>query len=242
MGEDLVIGYYGMPHFIQANCPVEVVNNRFTISVSADMISTSGMGGSVLVIGVDSAAAESCILSVRRAGEAEWTVEDEPWTNYTPTAALAPYTLPAGAQIREFDLTARYTLVFNEADGFYHKDSADGPLVLVRLGENGKYLDCFKTILENSGVCKYFFDEKGDFVKKESYDQCLLEYIQYMDEDSGLYPLTEDLKYIIQQRGEYAGWFDTAHPFYLFKDENGSLIPGIDPETSWLFMCCYLAD
>ena len=97
----------------------------------------------------------------------------------------------------------------------------------------------FQTILEHSGVNKYFYDENGNFVKKEKYDDCLLKYFEVMDEKTGLYPLTEDLKYIIQSRGEYSGWFDTTKDLYLFKDENGNKVPGINEEISWLFFCCY---
>ena len=92
-----------------------------------------------------------------------------------------------------------------------------------------------------SGVSKYFYDENGEFVKKEKYDDCLLKYFEIMDEESGLYPLTEDLKYIIQSRGEYSGWFDINNSLYLFKDEQGNKVPGINSEISWLFICCYCA-
>lgn len=236
----LTIGYYGMPHFIQDNDLSDRTGETFTMSIKADMIGDSFSAS--LVLGVDANDAENCVITINRIGDPDWTVEDEPWIYYQPTAELSPYVLPAGALVKEFDLTAKYTLVYNEADGFYHLNTADGPLVLVRLGKDGVYLDSFKTILDKSGVCKYFFDENETFVKRESYDGCLTEYFQYMDEESGLYPLTEDLKYIIQQRGEYVGWFDPERPMYLFKDANGINIPGIDPETSWLFMCCYLAE
>lgn len=232
------IGYYGGPHFVQETSAVDVNNNVFTISVNAGMV-----GGNVFVIGIDAGEAESCILSIVRTGEPEHTIEDEPWMVYEPTVKLAPYSLPAGASLKNFDLTAAgYKLVLNESDGFYHLDSKDGPLVLVRLDGEVPYLDGFKVILEHSGVTKYFFDEDGAFVKKENYSDCLLKYIENMDADNGVYPLTEDLKYIIQQRGEYSGWFDQNNGLYLFKDENGNLVPGINPEISWLFMCCYIAE
>lgn len=237
------IGYYGAPHFVQSASAAEVVNNTFTISVSASMIGTSNTGTAVLVVGVDKGQNPNCILNIERIGDPEYSLEDEPWTVYEKTAVLAPYTAPEGATFGEFDLTAAtdaYTLVYNENDGFYHLNSADGPLVMVRLGVDSKYLACFKTILDNSGVSKYFFDESGNFVKKVSYSECLLEYIANMDADTGVYPLTEDLKHIIQQRGEYVGWFDVDESLYLFKDANGVPVPGINPEISWLFMCCYL--
>ena len=78
-----------------------------------------------------------------------------------PTWLVFLYALPAGATLGEFDLKAEdYTLVLNEQDGFYHLNAADGPLVLMRLGQKSEYLDSFKTILERSGVVKYFFDEE----------------------------------------------------------------------------------
>lgn len=238
------VGYYGAPHYVQSNSVAEVKDNTFTVSVRASMIGTSDTGTNVLVIGVDTDSLDSCFLTVRRIGDPERSIEDEPWIVYDPTVSLQAYTLPEGAQIAEFDLTAAtgtYTLVYNEADGFYHLDTADGPLVLVRLGVDSKYLACFKTILDSSGVMKYFFDEDGTFVKKESYSECLLEYIGSMDEANGVYPLTKDLQYIIQQRADHSGWFTQNADTYLFKDENGNNVPGINPELMWLFMCCYIA-
>lgn len=241
---DAQLGYYGAPHFVQSLSATEVVDNKFTISVSASMIGTNDTGTTVLVIGVDSVGAESCILNIQRIGEPEHTITDEPWMIYQTTATLSAYQLPAGAVLSEFDLTAKtdaYPLVYNETDGFYHLNTADGPLVLVRLGEKNQYLEGFQKILETSGVVKYFFNEDGTFVKKESYSECLLEYISYMDEDTGVYPLTEDLKYIIQQRGDYSGWFDPNASLYLFKNANGDNIPGINTDIAWLFMCCYIS-
>ncbi len=234
--EGAAIGYYGAPHFVQEASAAEVVNNSFSQSIRATMI-----GGAVLVIGIDADAnTDSCILTIQRTGDPEWSVEDEPWQVYEPTVDVKPYTLGAGS-IQEFDLTASagtYNLVLG-GDGFYHLDSENGPLVLVRLTQDPKYLPCFKNILDRSGVNRYFFDDNGDFLKKETYDQCLLTYIECADEATGTYPLTEDLKYIIQQRGEYAGWWD-LNGSYLFVDENGVPVNGINAEIAWLFMCCYL--
>lgn len=245
VGEVESIGYYGSPFFVQEQSAAEVVDNAFSVSVNAGMIGTDNTGTTVLVIGIDAGEAESCVLAIERTGDPAWSVADEPWTVYQTTAELAPYTQPAGANVLEFDLTAStdtYNLVYSETDGFYHLDSEDGPLVLVRLGKDVKYLDCFKTILEHSGVSKYFYDEDGNFLRKESYNECLMEYFEYMDEDNGVYPLTEDLKYIIQMRGEQSGWWDKDGYNYLFVDDNGNQVPGINPEIAWLFMCCYISN
>lgn len=242
-GAEGTVGYYGAPHFVQdVNAAETTTENSIVISVKASMIGNSGSGTTVLVIGVDVDADKGAILAVERIGDPEHTVEDEPWTVYKTTATLVPYTFPTGASTVDFDLTApTYTLVMG-ADGYYHLNTADGPLVLAKLGSAAEvdYIDPFQTILDRSGVSKYFFDEEGNFVKKESYSECLLEYFDYIDEKTGLYPLTEDIKYIIQQRGEYSGWFNPEDGLYLFKDENMVNIPNINLENAWLVMCCYL--
>lgn len=242
---NVTLGYYGAPHFVQSESIEEVVDGAFTVSISTSMIGTGNTGTTVLVLGIDSAEGGSCVLTVERIGEPEYSVADEPWTIYQPTVEIAPYTLPAGAKLEKFDLfatTDTYNLVLNEEDGFYHLNDADGPLVLMYLGEDVQYLDCFKTILDHTGINRYFFDENGEFVKKESYVECLVQYIDCMDEDKGVYPLTEDLKYILQMEGEDSGWFDPSNSLYLFQDENGNDILGINNDISWLFMCCYIAN
>ena len=245
VNSDDEVGYYGAPHFVQEqNTAEKNADGSFYVNVKASMISTGVTGTTVLVIGID-ASADSCVLSIQRIGEPDRDLSDEPWHTYMPTITLQPYTHDASMALGEFDLTAStdaYTLVLG-SDNYYHLGTADGPLVFMRLGKNSggsQYLSDFQTILDFSGINKYFFDDNGEFIKKETYDQCLLEYFKYMDEPSGLYPLTEDLKYIIQMRGDHSGWFTTDGALYLFKDQNGDLVPGINSEIAWLFICCYI--
>ena len=238
------LGYYGSPFFVQSVNSKETVDGKFTESIKASMIGTGDTGTTVLVLGIDAGENDSCVLTIERIGEPQWDPSDEPWQVYQPTVEIKPYSLPAGANLMKFDITAAtdtYKLVLNETDGFYHLDDANGPVVLMYLGEDVQYLDCFKTILEHSGIQRYFFDENGEFLRKESYNECLMQYIACMDEAKGVYPLTEDLKYILQMEGEDSGWFDTDNSLYLFKDENGNYVDGINNEISWLFMCCYIA-
>ena len=239
-----VLGYYGAPHFVQdLNSAETDETGAFYVNVKASMISTGNTGTTVLVIGIDATAANT-VLSVERIGDPDWDISDEPWHTYAPSIDLVPYTHDASMKLGEFDLTAAsdaYTLVLG-SDNYYHLNTADGPLVLMRLGRNSggsQYLADFQTILDFSGINKYFFEEDGTFIKKETYDQCLLAYFAVMDEESGLYPLTEDLKYIIQMRGDHAGWFDSSSNGYLFTDENGYLVPNINADIAWLTMCCY---
>lgn len=241
IGSDTPIGYYGGSiHYIWDHSAVDVVDNKFSVNVKE-----SQLGGAVIIIGVD-AGEGNAILSVQNIGDPDWSVEDEPWTEYHAKSAIAPYTLPAGAKLNKFDLTASadtYKLVLNETDGFYHLNTADGPLVVAVIGNTSaetEYVPPFETILEKQGLRRYFFDENGDFVKKEEYSNCVLKYIENVDEASGTYPLTEDLMYIIQQQGAQAGWYDENSAGYLFLDQDGNKIIGINKEISWLFMCRYL--
>ncbi len=242
---DVQISYHGAPHFVQQNNLAEMVDGKFTVSVSAGMIGTDGSGTTVYVLAVetDNADVTDAVIAIDRIGDPQKTIEDEPWTIYQKTVELTPYTLPQGAKLAEFDLEAStdtYKLVFNDADGFYHLNKADGPLVLVRLAEDSDYIASFATMLDRSGVSKYFYDENDEFVKRESYSECLLEYIEYVDEVEGVYPLTKDLEYIIKQRGDYAGWWDIDGTGYIFKDLNGNNDPAINAELAWLLMCCYV--
>ncbi len=244
IGDVTGFGCYGTPFYVQEFSIFEVTDNTFIASVTADMIGTGGGGSTVYVIGIDSDSAESCVLSIERTGEPQWTPEQEPYLVYETTVELKPYTLPKKASLLDFDLTAAtdaYTLVLNEEDGFYHLNDANGPLVLMKLGVDNKYMTCYKTVLTKTGVRKYFYNEDGSFLRREKYDDCLREYFEFMDEKNGVYPLTEDLKYILQNHGGYNGWWDLTSETSIFQDNNGEPIPGINAEIAWLFMCAYIA-
>lgn len=234
------IGLYGYTAYIRENSIVEVKDNEMVLSISTSMVGSEGMTVPY-VLGVDADGVEGCTLVIERTGDPQYSIEDdEPWVVYKPTEELAPYVLPQGI-VREFDLTADgYTLVFSEDDGYYHLNTADGPLVLMRLYSETKYLNSFQEITSTTGVKKYFYDEDGKFVKREDYTQCLKDYCEMSDEEEGLYPLTEDLKYILQNHGEYAGWWDADSPGFLFMDDEGNRLVGLNPEIAWLFACCYL--
>lgn len=242
---DATVGYYGAPHFVQSQNAAEVVDGKFTVSVSASMIGTGNTGTTVLVIGVDGAkeGTENCVLTVRRIGDSAFNPAEQPWVIYQPKNEVKSYTLPAGAKLQEFDLSAAtgtYKLVLG-SDGYYHLNSADGALVLVRLGQPSAYLEAIETILrEYSGMGKYFYNENGEFVRKESYTECLLTYSDAADEETGVYPLNDDLKYMLEQRGEYVGWWNPDGNGFLFRDETGLPLPGVNPEHGMLFLCCYI--
>ena len=257
------VGYYGAPHFVQdMDVGDQREGNAVLVEVSSEMIGSGNTGTTVLVIGVenkDTAEVET-MLQVERLGE--YVGQQIPSQDYVTTGSLAPWQLSdhPGAVVTKFDLTAQagtYTLV-KDSNGFYHLGTADGPLVVMCLGRNAEeymtFLETYDTILQFTGVNRFFTDENGQYTAKVDYSACLTDYLGVLDavtnqrdggcvdKASGLYPLTDDLMHILQNHGEYMGWWNPASENYLFKDGAGNQIPDINPEYAWLFMCCYLAE
>ncbi len=257
--EKAVIGYYGYTSYIRDTSIIKLENGAMEMNITASMVGTEGMSNPY-VLGVDADGIEGCILTIERISDPEYTIEEnEPWVIYKPTVELTKFTTPEGT-IRYFDLTAStdtYNIVFNENDKTYHLGTAEGPQVLVQLGKPTTYLPAISEICTTTGVKKYFFDADGKFIKREDYTECLQIYSKnketaegdrgqsagteiYLDVATGLYPLTEDLKYIIQNHGGYAGWWDESKSSFLFQDADGNRLVGVNPEIAWLFLCCYV--
>ena len=231
---DIKIGYYGAPHFVQSMSAVDVIDNVITMSISAGTI-----GGSY-VLGLDGLSADTkTVLNIIRTGDPEITISDLPWTEYKTTHTPAPYTLDLGGKsLKYIDITsatANVTLAYNAEDGFYHYGSENGPVVLMHLGKGAPYVS-LQTVIEGDGlgggapIREYFYDANGEFLKKEDYTDILRTYFENMDSKNGVYPLTKDLEYIIKNGCN--GWWDTESPDFIFTDCN--------PELGWMFALCYV--
>lgn len=238
---EYTLGYYGSPFFVQDASAAEVKDHAFTISVSASMISKDVTGTSIYVIGIDGGAeAAECVLTIENIGEPEHTIEDEPWTEYKASHIPTPFTLKleAGQKLTYVDIkgsTADNQVVYNETDGYYHFGTAQGPLVYINLGKKAPNVS-LQVMIQGDGpvggspIRHYFFDENGEFAKKEDYTSLLNTYIENMDEKLGVYPLTQDLAYIVQTA--CSGWWDAESPDYIFE--------GCNPEIGWMFALCYV--
>ena len=243
---DAQLGYYGAPHFVQPQSLEEVVDNSFSISVSNSSISTDKTGTARLVIGLDAAeGTEGVILNIQRTGDNEWAIEDEPWIAYQAKREITPYTLPEGVSLKKFELSApkvAYTLVFNETDRCYHLNSAEGQLVFVQLEQ-----DCYGISLKNmvgeiiyqdgvlmqSGTApfRYMYNNGKDDFFKEDYTDVMRQYVTNRDQQHGVYPLTEDLYYMLSKGIEFIGWCDPESSNYRFAE-----LADVTPEHRWLFL------
>lgn len=244
------VGDYGTVNYVFDNSNVEITNNAYQKTVTSDMIGTNDTGTTEWVIGIDSASANvDTYLCIRWISEPPKTVD---WEDYAPTYKPSKYTLPEGALLTDFDLTAEtYTLVYNENDKFYHLNTADGPIVLVRLLSANPYSGFpFANILMGSNIGAHHYDENGELVEKILYNNCIQQYVGSItgsgenakftggtcDDTEGVYPLTKDLALILQDFGADKGYWDENNLEYLFGD-----VIGLNVENAWLFACCYLA-
>lgn len=233
--EGTSVGYYGAPHFVQANNVGNLTaDGKISLNIKSGMISDGDGGTTVIVLAVDSDVEQNGIIDITRVGNPTYTYIDAPFTEYEISDELFDYTL--SGTLNDFDVTQEYTLVLNEEDGFYHLGTADGELVVVRLTTETEYIASIETVIANQALTRFFFDENGEFVSKEDYTLALLEYIDCCDDDYGVFPLTEDLRYIIENSGYQMGWWNSESGNYLFDGVN------INVESAWLFLCCYVTE
>lgn len=225
------VSYWGASTFPNLN-DIDLENNAFTINVKESMLGIS------YVIGLTKSS--DAVLIVTRIGDAVLDESDLPAEVYegagSPTEVYK-VTGASGKTLTYFDLTAgSHTLVLG-SDGYYHLNSATGPLVYVNLGQTAPYIqfsNMFGVTSQYGTGFKQVFYEEGVAIRKEDYAPLMTAYCQSMDETYGLYPLNEDLMYMIQQGGDYAGWWDAENANYLFVE-----LAGLNANVAWMFACCY---
>ncbi len=233
-----VLSYWGSPNYpMDATSQLKDFDGTsFTVSVNTNALGQSH------VIGIQGK--EGCILSVIREGDAK---EDVPYTPYTAKTPPVAQSLPAGLNFTYLDITkptGTYNLVYNPADGYYHLGSTSGPVMYVQLtytakDEGAPYITLYDMVggVGNTGTalrCVYT-DGEGNEIR-EDYTDCMLTYGACADKTYGVYPVTEDLIYMIQMGGQHLGWWDAenANSQILFTG-------GENLEIAWMFAFCYAA-
>ncbi len=235
---EAVLSYWGSPNY-----PMDTTDQlkdfektTFTVAVNTNAL------GQTHIVGIQGTT--GCILSVIREGDAK---EDVPYTPYTAKTAPVAQSLPAGLNFTYLDITkptGTYNLVYNTTDGYYHLGSASGPVMYVQLtykadGTAAPYLTLYDMVggVGNTGTalrCEYT-DGEGNEIR-EDYTDCMLSYGACADVTYGVYPVTEDLIYMIQMGGQHLGWWDAdnANSQMLFTG-------GENLEIAWMFAFCYLS-
>lgn len=194
-------------------------------------------------------------ITIEKTGDAAIPPEMLPWTDYegTHTPSLFSLTLVEGESLVDVSIAAGAgsCAVYNSEDGYYHLNSADGPVLYVNFTNSTASL---AEIMDHINVGAYLYDAQGNLLSKESYSNYLRKYYYIpntMYDPNGVkvdmlatigkgtaakkvYPLNADLKYVLETFGGYYGWWNETSPNYLFDGES------IDSNSAWMFMLCYV--
>ena len=174
---------------------------------------------------------DGCMLTVTRTGDIPKSPYDEPWVIPMPTADdLKPYEGVTEGILTDLDVTNPALTVVQGYDGYYHLNTADGPVVFIRISSASPYMADFNKICETARVCAYVYNEDGSFNRRESYNEMILEYVTVANED-GVVPLNDQLAYMVKTAGDYMGWWNFSDGLDIFGDKI------VDPAIAWLFAC-----
>lgn len=240
----VTLGYYGSPHNVLASCPIDVVDGAFELEVKNEGVNIGNEGGTTqVVIGIRSFTVKGCVLKIERIGNA--TV-DLPWTDVSADKQATKTDNFVNSEFVDFDVTDEtLTVVYNENDGYYHLNTVDGPVIYIRITnaviESStstetiyKYLPSFLVMCETDRLGKVFYDEEGNIVLKESYNEMFKEYASLCG-TQGFYPLNLQLAEAVKNIGEHKGWYDFEGELSIFGDNAHSVVK----ENAWLFACVY---
>ena len=183
--------------------------------------------------------AKEYVLTIERIGAAVLDESDIPWQPYAGKPPTKAISLGSAKNFTYIDLTADDVTVVLGSDGYYHLNSATGKRLFVNLGPNAPYISMY-TMLGVSGVGgtkfgKIFYNEDHTVKIKEDYTECMIAYIKCMDATNQVYPLNEDLMYMLKNGGEHMGWWDASSESFQFAD----LGSDFNPDLGWMFAVCY---
>lgn len=216
---DAKVAYAGSTMFFNTNPAFE--KNEYTTNITESMI------GNELVFSVSGAS--ECVLIVERYGSADEGTK--------PTVYKGSDKIPSGyatpEKVTYVDLTGSGINLVKGDDGYYHKDSATGPIVYVDL-TNEQYIS-LTGLVSKTSFLKYFYKSNGTIEKIEEYTELMIQYTDAAAKTKGKIPLTDDLKYMIQNGGDHRGWWDKNKEggFYLFEGQK------VNTEIAWMFALCY---
>ena len=248
---ELSVGYYGAPYFVQNQDLATKTEgdavfrtdeglffNIRSFNVGEDYASTSRY-----VLRIDCNESTDVIITVKCIGDIPPSVEELPWDDFTLQNAPDKYNTDdeakLGYELKDLDITdENLTVVYNSRDGFYHLNTINGPLVLLKLTIDSNYLDSFLKITEATSFSGYVYDSDGNLVAKRNYHGMMLQYIEAASDTFGVYPLTEGLKNALVDIGNAWGWYQSGGVNNIFGDLSGEVVS----ENAHLFACCYMTD
>lgn len=208
-----LVGYWGAGVFFVKDFDAEKTN---TMEVSITEVGPSIMVG---ITGV-----ESVVLTVERIGDA--SSEQTPKIVYENEHVFVEFNVSDDAELYDFSLNDNEEeIIYICEDGLLRYGSPEGPLVVADLSE---FPVALSGAAELGGLDAVIYDENGVAVMVIDCNEAIMEYYEM-----GLYPVTEELAYMIQLVGETQGWWTAG----------GLVFPGKAPTypgTEWLSACSYI--
>lgn len=113
------------------------------------------------------------------------------------------------------------------ADGYYHLNSEDGPILFVDLDD--AELGVSLAAVNNYGKLSYVEYADGEAVGQIVFNDAYMEYAACADGNTALYPLTDDLIIMYALVGMQNDWYSG----------NGFVTVG-DADDAWMFACYYV--
>lgn len=228
--ETVTVTYHGAPINVFESPLMETVDGKVTFPITAGSVGTTLDTTAQYVFRLEGTG-NGCMFKVTRTGDVPKSPYDEPWTVPTaPADALKPYEGITDGTLTDLDITNPALTVVQGEDGYYHLDTANGPVVFIRLSSANPYMDDFKTICSSTRMCAYLYNEDGSFDKRISYNKLVAEYLTVANED-GVVPLNDQLAEMVKTAGDYMGWWNYSDDLDIFGDKI------IDPAIAWLFAC-----
>lgn len=239
---DLSIEYRGASHYVWDH-DMAPESEEFSVYENgiATNVYTSDLGGN-RVFAIKSETATECVLNIRNAGDPGTRLVDEPWTPYLEdeeTVAEQLAAKPTGTytafNLSDTTISAHY----NEADGYYHLGSVNGPVIYIDLTSDTRYISSVQTICANQRMGVYVYDDFGGLLEKRSFNELFQQYGMPGDDtpvdDPIRVPLTARLADAIRDYGNKVGWWNPDSSQNLFTLG----LPGAiyNQDFAWLLFC-----
>lgn len=233
-----VLGHYGSMSF--PNGPSKTTDNEngyFEIEVLESEFANENQPSIVLGL-VAPVGTKEATMTVVRTGDASVEL---PRVIYEPTCTMEPFTSSSG-KITYVNIAKALTVERNDAGEYY----LNGKRLYINLSNAAPYLTFsnmmgviydettgdWATSSMGTGMKGLLYD--GDeVIAVEDFTDVMCNYVRVSDPITGLYPLNDDLVYMIQSCGSYMGWWNVDSPNYLF-----ATAAGLNPDSAWMFAVC----
>ncbi len=232
-----VLGYYGGMDFPFGPSDSTKENGFFEMTVKEGQFDNGNQPTYVLGVVPDSGQKEATITILRTAD----APVELPTEKYQPTCTITSSDLTGSPRMTYVDLTGTAEIE-KRADGFYY---LNGKKLYMNIGNNAPYI----TLGEMVGVVasgntwgsssmatgmKGIRYEGDTPVAIVDFTDTMKAYTKATNPANGLYPLNDDLIYMVKTHGEYVGWWELDAPTSLFTD-----VTDINREIAWMFAVCY---